>query len=261
MNKIAEIKQIRCGSEEFDFSVLFRACETGIRKLPVNVLMFEHRRQGLTLVNTGCSLRIKKNPAAYVKIFGERKLDFTEKDSISRRLKDLSLDPLAVRKVLLTHCDPECCGGLPGLPKYELYSTARVLAVLTIADPADNIMKSTLPGDNIVKKAAGLYNGRSFIGDHFKFVFDVFGDGSVLAVDLGGHANAMAGLFFPEHDLFYAADACIDETVIDQCLVPSDKLLSRQNDPDEYIAVTAALRRLHREHPEVRLRFLHSENI
>lgn len=261
MNKITEIKQICCGSEEFDFSELFRACSTKTRTLPVNVLMFEHRRQGLCIVNTGCSLRIKKNPAAYSKIFGSRKLTFTEKDSLNRRLKEYSLDPLAVKKVLLTHCDPECCGGLAGLPKYELYSSARVLAVLTIADPKDNVMKSTLPDEGIVKKAAGLCREKNILSDYYKWVFDVFGDGSILAVDLGGHSNAMAGFYFTEHDLFYAADACIDESVIEQDLIPTDKLLSRQNDPDGYIAATVTLRRLHREHPEIKLRFLHSESI
>ena len=259
MDKIVSIKQLSCGWEEFDFSSLYRECKLGVQRLPVSVFMIEHRKKGLILLNTGCSMRIRKNPAAYSKYISHHKLSFTEKDTVTSKLKQLELDPIAVKRVLLSQCDPECCGGLGLLPKYELHSTARVLAVLTIADPKDNVMKSTLPDDNVSKSAAGLFRGKSILAEYFKWVYDVFGDGSVLEVDIGGHSNAMAGFYFPEKEIFFAADASVDERAIYENLIPTDKLLSMQYDADEYLCGMMNLRKIHKDHPEVKLLFSHSE--
>ena len=79
MDKIVSIKQLSCGWEEFDFSSLYRECKLGVQRLPVSVFMIEHRKKGLILLNTGCSMRIRKNPAAYSKYISHHKLSFTEK--------------------------------------------------------------------------------------------------------------------------------------------------------------------------------------
>ena len=62
-----------------------------------------------------------------------------------------------------------------------------------------------------------------------------------------------------EKNIFFAADASIDMTAVEEGLVPGDKLLSRAFYPDDYISVIATLRRLHKEHPEIRFLFSHSE--
>ena len=145
------------------------------------------------------------------------------------------------------------------LPKYELISTAQVLSVLWLAYKDDGIMPSTLPPAEIKKSAAGIFKGKSIMNEYFKWVFDVFGDGTVLALDLSGYAKAKAGFFLTEKNIFFAADASIDMTAVEEGLVPGDKLLSRAFYPDDYISVIATLRRLHKEHPEIRFLFSHSE--
>ena len=69
---------------------------------------------------------------------------------------------------------------------------------------------------------------------YFKWIFVIFGDGSVLAFDLSGHRSEMTGFYFTESRFLYAADAAVDERVLTQELVPSEKLLSQQSYPDEY---------------------------
>lgn len=260
MDKIINFKRYICGKEEFDFSELYRQCEDGKRILPVNVFLLEHRKYGNILINTGCSNYLKKNAIAYARLMANHKLTFDDKDEFCTQLLEEGMDPICIRKVLLTDCLPEHCGGLPMLPKYELISTAQVLTVLWLSDPSDGIMKSTLPSNDIKKSAAGIYKGKSFLKDYFKWVFDVFGDGTVLAVDISGYAKAMAGFYITEKDLFIAADASIDMTAIEKGLIPSQKLLNNAFYPDDYISVLATLRRLHKEHPETNFLFSHSEN-
>ena len=261
MNRILSLKNFVCGTEDFNFSELFINSDEGKQELPINVLMFEHRKVGTVLVNTGCSEALKKNLTQYLKYRQEHELHFDRDSSILRQLDKENIDPFLIRKVLLTHCSPECCGGLPLLPKYEIISGAQVLWLIKVRNIDDQMMKSTMPDVSIPVKAAGVYSGKTFLKDYFKWVFDIFGDGSVLGVDLRGHKEGMMGFFFSESGFFYAADAAPDERVLENKLVPSEKMLSRQEEPDEYLVTIMTLRRLQREHPEVTVRFMHSRDI
>ena len=176
MEKIISFKRYICGYEEFDFSELYKGCSDGIKKLPVNVFLTEHKKFGTILINTGCSKTMRTNATSYSRLTSKRKLSFTDDDSIKARLLADKLDPVCIKKVLLTHCDPECCAGLKLLPRYEIISTAQVLSILWLADPSDGIISSTLPSAEIPRSAAGLFSGKSFLSDYFKWVFDVFGD-------------------------------------------------------------------------------------
>ncbi|MBQ8134477.1 MAG: hypothetical protein IJ192_08745 [Clostridia bacterium] len=261
MDKILSFKRYICGYEEFNFSELYRRCDIGIRKLPINAFLLEHKKKGHILINTGCSSFLKKNPVAFTKLTSKHKLSFEEKDSISAQLLAEGMDPVCIRKVLLTHCDPECCASLPLLPKYELLSSAKVLSLIWLSDPSDGIMKSTVPSEEVPKKAAGLYQGETFLKQYFKWVYDVFGDGTILAVDITGHAKAMTAFYLTEKNIFIAADASVDETAVAENLVPSDKLLKQQFYPDDYLSVLITLRRIKKEHPEIQFIFSHSEKI
>lgn len=260
-SRIIDFKVFKCGYEEFNFSELYRMCDYGQKKLPVNVILLEHRKYGNILINTGCTSEIRKNPIQFAKLLTERRISFSENDSIISQLEELKMDAVCIKKVLLTHCIPECCGALPLIPRYELLSGARVLSTMFVADPSDGVMKSTLPESSITKKAGGLFKGTSVIKPYFKWVFDMFGDGSVLGFDISGSNVSMMGYFIPEINFLFAADASIDETAINENLIPTDKLLKMQAYPDDYISVLATIRKLHKEHPEIKISFLHSENI
>ncbi len=261
MNKILSLRSFECGTEVFNYSELFINSKEGKQKLPINVLMAEHRNFGTVLINTGCSELLKEDLRQYLMYKKNHALRFDRDSAIIERLDKENIDPRLIKKVLLTHNSPECCGGLPLLPKYEIISGAKVLWLLKVRNVDNEMMKSTMPEVSVPVRAAGIFSGKTFLSDYFKWVYDIFGDGSVLGVDLCGHKREMIGLYFTEHSFFYAADAAPDERVIDEELVPSKKLLSRQEDPDEYLITLMNIRRLCREHPETVVRFLHSRNI
>ena len=146
----------------------------------------------------------------YVVYKQKHKIRFSYGDSIISQLQKANIDPLLIRKVLLTHCSPECCGALPLLPKYEILSSAQVLCLIKTRDIDDDMMKSTLPDDVIPIRAAGIFNGDTYLRHYFKWIYDIFGDGSVLGFDLRGHRKEMTGFYFTESKLLYAADAAVD---------------------------------------------------
>ena len=258
MKKIVSLKILPCGYEEIKMSEMYLNTDFQTEKLPVNVILMEHRKFGHILINTGCSKEMKKNPAAYAKYLLKHKISFRREDTVIAQLEKDNMDSLCIKKVLLTHANAECCGALPLLPKYELLSTAQLLCVMRFDNDSDTILKSTFPKENIPMKAFNVYKGETPLKSCFKYVYDALGDGSVLAVDISGAANAMTGYFIPEENLFFAAEAAIDERVLEQDLFPSEKLLSMQYDADDYISVLATLRKLHREYPEIKFVFSHS---
>ena len=259
-NPIVLIKRYVCGMETFQPDTLLQnGCHEKIT-LPVNVLLIEHRKLGHILINTGCSARLRRNPLRYSRYHAAHCLQFGSGDSIIEQLGTEGLDPLCIKKVLLSHYAPECCGALPLLPRYELISTAQVLSRLSGITDQKNIIRSTLPAADVKRRAMGLYEGKTVLSDYFRFIYDALGDGSVLSVDLSGHTEAMAGFYLPQNKLFFAADAALDERMLDDAAVPQKKLLALQSEPDDYLSVLSVLRQFHREHPEISIVFLHSQN-
>jgi len=261
VKNIISVRFYECGTEEFDFGECFINSRGKRERLPVNVILLEHRRFGNMLINTGCADTMKKNLAQYAAYKIKHKLDFSSESSIISQLEKEDIDPLMIKKVLLTHCSPECCGALPLLPRYELISSAQVMCMIKLGKNEEGVFKSTMPSDVIPIRASGIFNGETFLKKYFKWVYDVLGDGSVLGVDLRGHASEMMGFYIPEKKLFYAADAAVDERVIENDLVPSESMLEKQVYPDEYLSNLILLKRISREEKDVKFVFLHSKSV
>ena len=259
MKKIVSLKVLHCGYEEFRMNELYPNAGFTAEKLPINVILMEHRKFGHILINTGCTKEMKRNAVSYSKYALKRKVSFSNEDTVISQLEKENMAPICIKKVLLTHANAECCGALPLLPKYELMATAQLLCVMKFDSDSENIIKSTFPKENIPMKAFNVFKGETPLKSCFRYVYDVLGDGSVLAVDIRGAANAMTGYFIPEENIFFAADAAIDERVLESSLFPSEKLLSMQYDADEYISTLSTLGKLHREYPEIKFIFSHSK--
>ncbi len=259
MDKIIWFRWLHCGREEFRFQELYANTALATEKLPIGVLLMEHRKFGHLLINTGCAGTLKKNPIAYARYLLHHKISFAKEEAVIEQMAEEEMDPLCIKKVLLTHTNPECCGALPLLPRYELLGTAQLLCVLKLEQDEEYILKSTMPKSNVPMKAMNVFRGETVLKTYFPFVYDALGDGSVLAVDIRGAANAMTGYYLPEKQLFFAGDAAIDERFLEGDFFPTEKLLAMQYDADDYLSTLATLRRMHREHPEMKMVFSHSK--
>lgn len=258
MKNIINFKCYKCGTEKFNLSELYSECDIKQCELPINVFLMEHKKFGNILFNTGCTSLINKSNINSIKYNLKHTLTFNPTDSIISQLSDDGFDSLCIKKVILTHSAPECCGALPLLPKYELVSSAQVLAVLESGSFSEGVLKSTIPQRNIPRRAVVPFNGDIFLKSYFKWVYDVLGDGSVFGVDLSGHSKAMMGYFIPEKNIFIGADAALTENAITENYTPTKKLLEKQYYSDEYLKVFNTLKMIHNDHPEIRILFLHS---
>lgn len=89
----------------------------------------------------------------------------------------------------------------------------------------------------------------------FAPVHDLFGDGSVLLVDLPGHAPGHSGLWFDDGHgpVFLIADASWSSDALEQGVLPPGLVTAWLGDGPAYRDTFARLRALGQQHPHVRV--------
>lgn len=182
--------------------------------LPVRVGLIE-RAEGIVLIDTGYSPEAITAPErsfalrAYARILAPKLLPEGAPEAVLHRRGRTAEDVIAV---IVTHFHVDHVSALARFPNARIITHGSALSAIRAARPVANLLQGIflelLPADiddrleDVVAKAsveAPLGLGRAY---------DIFGDGSLLAVDLPGHAAGHFGLCFPDTDrpLLYATD-------------------------------------------------------
>ena len=177
--------------------------------------LFDHPVHGPVAIDTGYGPSVTTAPARslalriYATLFGPRLHDAGTIEAVLARR---GLTPQDVRLIIVTHFHADHVGELKRFPNArfvtDLTAWRRIRANPTWANLRHGIFTELVPSDfeaRAVDLAAlplspaplGLPDGR-----------DLFGDGSVLAIPLPGHADGHFGVCFPREapPLLYAAD-------------------------------------------------------
>lgn len=198
------------------------------RRVPLRVRygLFPHPTAGLVLIDTGYGARVTQGRRSlglrlYNAILGPDLVMSGQPDVV---LQKLGFTPDDVRLVIITHFHADHVAGL------DLFSNARIIAKTEMLGrllkapvrrnlhhgifaellPA-NLLSRTADVDGLalIEAPLGLGKGR-----------DLFGDGSVIAIDLPGHAAGHFGLCFTflPRPLLYAVDAqwCLEALAEDR---------------------------------------------
>lgn len=239
--------------------VVLRTLSRRILRFPAMYLIIEHPREGLVLYDTG-----------YSQAFFDATRHFPEKlyawvtpvslapgRSAVAQLRALGYSPADVRSVLISHFHADHIAALRDFPnaRFRCFQAAfrRVRGRGRLSALSQGILPSLLPSDFESRlDFADTLTQRPLPADlsPFQQGFDVFGDGSVLAVLLEGHADGQLGLFVHAEDgqrYLFVADACWTRTSFAKPVMPLPitKLLF-----DDYDAYGRTLQGLHRVHLE-----------
>ena len=187
-----------------------------------------HPTHGPVLIDSGYGPSVTEGRArslalkAYARMTGPALVPDGAPDVVLRRL-GYSCD--AVRTIVLTHFHADHVAGL------SLFPNARIMACRTtfdaiqarseLANLRHGIFKELLPGDltDRIVDVAGLKDVQAPL--RLGPGKDLLGDGSLLAIDLPGHAEGHFGLCFAclEKPLLYAVDVqWVLKAVVDQRL-------------------------------------------
>ena len=255
--KINKIRLYSCGYCVNQLSHVFRSYQKEIRKFPALSVLIEHDTYGNILYDTGYSPLIYQN-GIVSKIYNTLNRTYVnENDTIITRLKYDNIDPGSINTIILSHAHPDHIAGLVYFQDYELISTAGVLNSLLTGNAFDLVFKNMVPRQGVNYRAVKPYSGSTIFDGYFKKVYDIFGDGSLIGIDLSGHADGQMGLWIPEYSLLLAADACwgkdLTKWVSKMRFIP--KLI--QDDYRKYAQCIRTLERFSRKHPEIKIIYSH----
>lgn len=256
-NRITEVKLYKCGYCTNNLGHVFRKYGKELRDFPALAVRLQHKTLGTILYDTGYSELIYKNHILSFLYNALNRSFVKEADLITEKLRGDGVGPDSVKTVILSHAHPDHIGGLRLLHGYELRSTEQVLATLKSGNPFKLVFRNMIPDGGVSYRAVTPYEEASVLDGYFECIYDVLGDGSVLGVELNGHAKGQMGLFLPEYRLFFAADACWGKDLL--CKVKSMRFAPRliQDDYKTYVDTVARIKRFAADHPEVQIIYSH----
>lgn len=237
--------------------VVLRTLSRRILRFPAMFLIIEHPREGLVLYDTGYSQDFFEATAGCPeKLYAwVTPVSLTPGRSAVAQLRALGYSAQDVRSVLISHFHADHIAALRDFPRARFRCFAAAAADLRRHSRLSALSKGILP-----RLLPPDFESRLDVIDAlplrplpvdlapFEQGVDVFGDGSVLAVHLEGHAPGQLGLFVHADDglrYLFVADACWVRASFEKPVLPLPITSLLFDDMAEY---ERTLRGLHQVH-------------
>ncbi|WHY27024.1 MBL fold metallo-hydrolase [Bacillus wiedmannii] len=239
---------------------------------PATVGLLQHPELGYILFDTGYAGHFKeatkKFPySVYAKL---TPVHFTEEQSIKQQLLLDGIQPEEIKYIILSHFHGDHTAGLPDFPKAKILTFAKAYEDIKKRSKFGALLKGclkdTLPMDleqrmSFIDQTPSLNLPPTY--GKFEEGYDVFGDGSLFAVDLTGHATGQFGIFVhlqSEKIVFLCADAVWLSKTYQNLVFPSKIANLLTSDPKSYRKNIEKLHHLSQTSPEIEIVPTHCEH-
>ncbi|MEL7104950.1 MAG: MBL fold metallo-hydrolase [Pseudomonadota bacterium] len=185
------------------------------RTLAVRYGVFEHPTAGPVLIDTGYTDHALSagGRSPLLRLYSAvLKPKLIEAGQPVTALAGLGLAPSDIRTVIVTHFHADHVSGLALFENAKIIASGPALRRISAASNLGNIrhgvFRELIP-DDIAARFHPVEDTATCPAPPFATAWDLFGDASVLAVALPGHADGQLGLVFAQLSppLLYAADA------------------------------------------------------
>jgi glyoxylase-like metal-dependent hydrolase (beta-lactamase superfamily II) len=243
-----------------------RACE-----FPALVAVLEHPVHGAMLFDTGYSQHFLDATAALPEALYRwvTPVNLAANRSVAAQLTSRQVPSQTIEHIVLSHFHGDHIGGLHDFPNAKILCSmsgwtdflthsrigALSLGLLRNLAPANLPARSTYfenqPVVELHADLAPLRNG-----------YDLFADGSIVAVELAGHAKGHFGITFVDidgHRVLLIGDAAWSSEAIERNAPPPSFVSGWLGNTEEYRATLAMLHELHCRSPHVRIVPSHCE--
>ncbi|MGG1659127.1 MBL fold metallo-hydrolase [Brevibacillus sp. NRS-1366] len=235
--------------------------------------LIEHPVHGLLLFDTGYSPRFFDATSAFpYSLYGKITPVATDAgQSVRTQLVAQGIAPDQVKGILISHFHGDHIGGLRDFPLAELYcfQTAyeHVQGKTGWAALREGYLPDLMPDD--FEQRVTFVDGTEPVAlpeayRPYKDAYDLFGDQSLLLVDLGGHALGQFGLFLRDRDhgdIFLCADAAWSSKAYREHLLPHPLARLIMADQKAYRENLYNLHLLSRRREDLRILPTHCEEV
>ena len=186
---------------------------------PAMFALFRHPKFGAMLFDTGYSYRFFDETKKFPKRFYRWMTPVTlhEEDLVVNQLATFNLQPRDISHVFISHFHADHIGSLPDLSWSRFVYMPHAFSHLRNLSPSEDMkhayLRGLIPTDfdsrsQLVDMSKPVLLTKEYAP--FKTGYDLLGDGSIIGVELPGHALGQMGIFARDDDdtlFFFVADA------------------------------------------------------
>lgn len=260
-NKIESVEWINCGYCQNDVRRVYRNnILEGKRVFQAGVILIKHKDIGYILYDTGYSEEIYKCGITS-KVYNLLNPTTVNKDVIiDKKLEKRGISTKDISKVIISHGHPDHIGGLKAIGCKSIFTTDKVAKTMKKHSLRDLVFDNLIPDGleyEIINTLVEHVDKNSWLYKYFDVVYDIFGDGSILGIELDGHADGMLGLYIPEIETLLASDASWGCRYVEDYdyMKRAGRLL--QNNWEKYVDTSKRILKLYDEKESVRVYFSH----
>lgn len=148
---------------------------------------------------------------------------YEEEDSVSSQLSKLGISKDQIKFVFISHFHADHISGLKDFPNAKYICSKRAYQSIQNSRGFKALLKAYIPNllpNDFTSRCLFIEDTKIFSNEHrnstlmnlsdsFGPIYDILGDGSLLSMDLSGHAEGQFGLFINDNNgyVFLVADA------------------------------------------------------
>ncbi|GAB3022756.1 MBL fold metallo-hydrolase [Oleiagrimonas citrea] len=235
-------------------------------RFPALAFLIRHPQRGAVLFDTGYSEHFfsatEHMPERLYRTVTPPRLK--DNESLLRQLQRDGIGADDIDAIVLSHLHGDHVGGLRDFPSSSIFCAREGWQDLQrrgrLAAVRKGLLHDLLPSD-FPKRVRWIEDAprAAMLPDAFAELapgYDLFGDGSLTAIELPGHATGHFGLFFHSSDhepVLLVADAVWSSRTLRDGVPPPAMVTSWLGDTDAYRTTLERLARLHRAWPQLRM--------
>jgi len=243
-------------------AVVIRGGSIRAQKFPAIVALFKHPTQGYMLFDTGYAKRFLNATHG----FPERlyrwctPMHLSEQEDLLVQLSSRGIAPEDIRYIFISHFHADHIAGLADFPAATFICSQAGLNSIRTLKGFRGLIKGYLPSlvpEEFQQRVKFIEDCSQHVLEArfapFKYAYDLFNDGSFMAIELPGHAYGHFGLLNTDDSVFLIGDACWTEQALTADSKPHPITYLLLSDKTKYYATIDQLSQLYKNNRSIQI--------
>jgi glyoxylase-like metal-dependent hydrolase (beta-lactamase superfamily II) len=220
--------------------------------------LIEHPDFGPILFDTGYSQHVTEACKYFPFLFYKIAAPYKQTLSAAERIQQYGYKAEDVEHIIISHFHADHIGGLKDFPNAQFHYLQSSYDAVKECKGFSALLKGFLPQlipDNFYGRSLEIRDPIELSYPQFNKGYDLFGDQSIIGIELPGHAEGQLGILLnnAEDKVFLIADACWQSSNYQSLELPN--LIGRLaiSDYQAYCSTLHKLNQFHLQFPEIKM--------